>query len=840
MKKQNKKFFNKEGKLNEIGIILCADALRMGKEKDLPEEILFYLQTSEVAQQQVFEHHQLSQDLDLGFSDYPYFQKGKFYTNLTQKWRFWTILLASVALFTTLFFINFSSSEKTEAKADVSKKQRQKAVKSTKIKSLIPELDVKFVKKDRNGKALKVDNAKGGNFILENGTRINIPKNTFTDKKGKLIKGKVKVDYREFHTGLEIVASGIPMTYKNGHFESAGMFEIRGRQGKKEVKIAPKKSIEVAMASFGKDEEYEHYYLNQEKNEAEWEFLENTNQKPNPDFEEVVLTRQISSLDEDGNETIVSMNTITRLSEGDFSNEIRKKGDLVPKITGDNTFKLHLNSKDFPELKTFEDINWEWIDRANPTENPFTNNTLKNRWDKLKLTALTKEFYKSWKIFDGNITSQFFFDNQEKQVIIPDDEGNAKLINLDTQKSIKLEGVWKAKFSPNGKHFLTSLDDVKLWSNQGKLLKDFGLPTSGVQSMSFSPNGKYIIIIAKDGTASIYTLSGKFMIKLRYSKDVDYAESNFTFENYKIQNALFSPDNQYIITENNQKKIKIWNFEGKIIKTPNYLKKYKFSKNGKSLISEAELEKKRLLDFEISQNANISYTQDAFLLKLLTDKEDLNLAVFSPNGKYLITKGSTENKLEFYLRKTPSKAKSDMFILELSQKYSSFPFKMVVKMTSEEKLDTEEVYKIYQEKIGREIEKEEKRQAQEAEILRTFQVKKFGIYNTDRLYKMGGELLTFQASFDFQKELKVFNDIKVYLITGSRNTAVITYPEYEWQNFKFNPKENNQIIAVLPEQKIAVLSKEDFKKLDIDKISRTKKHHFKTTFTSIEHLAFNN
>ena len=55
------------------------------------------------------------------------------------------------------------------------------------------------------------DNKDGFELHQPNGTHVAIPKNAFVDEKGKRVKGKIDLKFREFHTAESILMSGIPM-----------------------------------------------------------------------------------------------------------------------------------------------------------------------------------------------------------------------------------------------------------------------------------------------------------------------------------------------------------------------------------------------------------------------------------------------------------------------------------------------------------------------------------------------------------------------------------------------------------------------------------------------------
>jgi hypothetical protein len=103
---------------------------------------------------------------------------------------------------------------------------------------------------------------KGGTIAYGN-SHLRIPANSLVDKNGKLVKGDVNIQYREFHSPLEFFASGIPMTYDLGGkeytFESDGMFDIKGYKNGEEVFVKPGKQITIEMASLQGKAHYNFY-----------------------------------------------------------------------------------------------------------------------------------------------------------------------------------------------------------------------------------------------------------------------------------------------------------------------------------------------------------------------------------------------------------------------------------------------------------------------------------------------------------------------------------------------------------------------------------------------------
>lgn len=96
-------------------------------------------------------------------------------------------------------------------------------------------------------------------FQLPNGTQISIPANVFTDAEGTQVSGKVQIVYREYHDGLEVLASGIPLVMDGKRLETVGMFDIRGYRDGEPLTLNG--SIDIQLASFTDSPGYSHFHL---------------------------------------------------------------------------------------------------------------------------------------------------------------------------------------------------------------------------------------------------------------------------------------------------------------------------------------------------------------------------------------------------------------------------------------------------------------------------------------------------------------------------------------------------------------------------------------------------
>jgi Leucine-rich repeat (LRR) protein len=105
-------------------------------------------------------------------------------------------------------------------------------------------------------------------------TDIDIPSNAFLDKNGNVVTGEIDVEYREFNDPLEVMLSGIPMSYDSAggafNFQSAGMVEFNASQNGEKLYANPKSKVVVNLASAQADNDYNLYFFNEKS--GRWEY----------------------------------------------------------------------------------------------------------------------------------------------------------------------------------------------------------------------------------------------------------------------------------------------------------------------------------------------------------------------------------------------------------------------------------------------------------------------------------------------------------------------------------------------------------------------------------------
>lgn len=98
-----------------------------------------------------------------------------------------------------------------------------------------------------------INAGKGDTTFYETGSFVIFSPNSFIDKNGVIVKGDVKVLFREFNNPIDFYLSGIPMNYDSlgvdYNFESMGMVEITAMQNGKALQVNKESQPVVNLAS---------------------------------------------------------------------------------------------------------------------------------------------------------------------------------------------------------------------------------------------------------------------------------------------------------------------------------------------------------------------------------------------------------------------------------------------------------------------------------------------------------------------------------------------------------------------------------------------------------------
>jgi hypothetical protein len=129
---------------------------------------------------------------------------------------------------------------------------------------------------------------------------------------------------------------------------------------------------------------------------------------------------------------------------------------------------------------------------------------------------------------------------------------------------------------------------------------------------------------------------------------------------------------------------------------------------------------------------------------------------------------------------------------------------------------------------------EEQRLAQEADLLRSYGVNNFGIYNWDKPVERNAAV-EIEASFALADKLKSIEKqlrghTKLFLVTGNSSTVVQRVPFSGVNHLIFLPQ-NARLVIVLPNNQVSIYSAKEFRLLVFGGNKKPKAHVFEFDFS---------
>jgi hypothetical protein len=243
---------------------------------------------------------------------------------------------------------------------------------------------------------------RGETLNYESGSKIIVPASAFVDEKGKPVKGKVDIQYREFNDHVDMFLAGVPKEVdKHQNLQSVGMMEIKGFQDGKPVYLSMDKTLEVELqgrvAANIPISDLKVYVYG--KQQDAWEYV------TNDDVEVLAAT--------DKNGTTIQKKVVDPKTNEKLVEEVRETlGKSKPKKpikpgVGENMqiFNFDINEEDFPELVAYNQ-NVQLMAAANQ----MTAGTFDTSWNSMNLTGLGADKYRMKLVYEtneGNIVRTF-------------------------------------------------------------------------------------------------------------------------------------------------------------------------------------------------------------------------------------------------------------------------------------------------------------------------------------------------------------------------------------------------------------------------------------------------
>jgi hypothetical protein len=119
------------------------------------------------------------------------------------------------------------------------------------------------------------------------------------------------------------------------------------------------------------------------------------------------------------------------------------------------------------------------------------------------------------------------------------------------------------------------------------------------------------------------------------------------------------------------------------------------------------------------------------------------------------------------------------------------------------------------------VKKEQERLKQIADVYRTFEINKLGLYNWDKLMK-DDNAVVLEANFEFPAAVnEKLTTLDVVYISGD-NRSVITFPKISWDKLALIPDAGGRLFVLMPDNKVALYSVPKYSKLDFNQFRKSK------------------
>lgn len=260
-------------------------------------------------------------------------------------------------------------------------------------------------------------------------------------------------------------------------------------------------------------------------------------------------------------------------------------------------------------------------------------------------------------------SANFFPDDGRELVLTSSEDGSAIVWNREGEELFRLlhdgSQVSYALFSPDKETIFTASADgvCHLWDLAGNKKRTFDAKSGKIISASYSDNGLLLVTVSEENKVKVWQDSGDIKARLK------------TFRK-KILAAGFSPDNRKLVTACEDGSVRVWKMDTPIMLNLNRhragLNSAVFSTDGKWIVTASNdnsailwessgrfvkrLEghtapvRKAIFSPDSLRIVTVSLDRTAKLwdltgaeLKTMSHSFPVNLAVYSPGGKYIVT-----------------------------------------------------------------------------------------------------------------------------------------------------------------------------------------------------------
>ena len=385
-------------------------------------------------------------------------------------------------------------------------------------------IDPPFANISTPREVFNVNASKGGEFKYGT-TKITVPECAFIDKDGNIVKGKVKLAYREVNDPISILTSGVPMETAEGsnqYLESAGMMEMVAWKGKEPLFVNPDCRISLNMQSSYPDANYNLYSLDT----VNRKWVENKSNLPaNQLKKEVESATQAPGYKEPNYGALAAKEGIIKPVK-----PVVKNKELFQ-------FKFKTDFSQYPELNIYNGVQWEFVGKKD-SENPAKNRWVTTAtWNEMEIVKRKKNgVYKlrlasGGKVFNTTVKPVFDAQDMEYAEFVFNQAYDKYRTFVDNKKEEARQ--WRLKQERLDKE---RAQREKVYELTGKFSREFK-----VQSFGWANLDRIYNIEPQQIMASFIDKNGdRLPVKTVYLI-MDSVNSILSFPSYNLDNFKFDP-----------------------------------------------------------------------------------------------------------------------------------------------------------------------------------------------------------------------------------------------------------------------------------------------------------